>query len=221
MFSYLITSSDKKQREQYALNFCEEENIDRFDLIFIEKIKQSIGIEEIRKFQEKLYLKPIKSKFKAGIINDAQILTIEAQNALLKVLEEPPANTYLLLTADNIESLLPTIISRCKHISLTSKIEIPKEEREQLLEKINSLIDLSITEKLVLAENLAKNKEDIILYLEKSIYVMRDYILEKIIKEENVENIVNILNKYQQLLILLKTTNVNLRFAIENTLLSI
>ena len=50
---------------------------------------------------------------KVILINNAESLTLNAANALLKILEEPPENSYIILTTENISSLLPTIVSRC------------------------------------------------------------------------------------------------------------
>ena len=58
-------------------------------------------------------IRPYESRYKIYIINDAQKMTLQAQNALLKTIEEPPAYAIILLLADNPDSLLPTISSRC------------------------------------------------------------------------------------------------------------
>ena len=78
----------------------------------------TISIEAIRDLQKFLQLKTIGTKpiRRAVVIEHAEALTKEAQNALLKILEEPPADTVLLLTADNQRALLPTILSRVQII---------------------------------------------------------------------------------------------------------
>lgn len=74
----------------------------------------SIGIEEIREqLIDDVAIKPYGSPYKIYIVNDAQKLTLQAQNALLKTIEEPPAYAIILLLADNPDALLPTITSRC------------------------------------------------------------------------------------------------------------
>ncbi len=76
----------------------------------------AIGIRDIQSFLEPLSRQG-RAKWKVGIIRDAHRLTIEAANALLKTLEEPPSNTVFLLTA-NHKSILPeTIVSRCQNLS--------------------------------------------------------------------------------------------------------
>jgi DNA polymerase III subunit delta' len=76
--------------------------------------KKGIPIEEIRELQRKIMLAPANSGFKIAIIDDADLLTKSAQNALLKILEEPPAMAILILVVQNQEKMLPTILSRCQ-----------------------------------------------------------------------------------------------------------
>lgn len=82
---------------------------------------KAIGIEAIRELEHFLSLKvPSHAKLhRVIIIEDAQLLTIEAQNAFLKTLEEPPMGTVFILTSSHDQSLLPTIRSRSPKIILT------------------------------------------------------------------------------------------------------
>jgi len=74
---------------------------------------KSIKIEQIRYLQEKIAEKPIASTKKVYIINDSDCMTKEAQNCLLKTLEEPPEYAIILLILSNESKLLTTIKSRC------------------------------------------------------------------------------------------------------------
>ncbi|HOZ44666.1 MAG TPA: hypothetical protein PLN39_01505 [Candidatus Dojkabacteria bacterium] len=78
--------------------------------------KLSIGIEDIKLFQKKLIYKPFQESSQLGIIHDSQKLTHEAQNSLLKSLEESDDSTIYVLTVDNEKNLLPTIRSRARII---------------------------------------------------------------------------------------------------------
>lgn len=75
---------------------------------------QEIHIEQIRQLQERLHIRALEGKHKVAVILDAHELNLQAQNALLKTLEEPPAGTLLLLCTHQKEKLLPTIRSRCR-----------------------------------------------------------------------------------------------------------
>ncbi|HKU18417.1 MAG TPA: AAA family ATPase [Candidatus Saccharimonadales bacterium] len=85
----------------------------------------SISIEAIRDLQHFLQLKTIGTApyRRAVLIEHAQDLTTEAQNAYLKLLEEPPADTIMLLTVNSPRALLPTIVSRAQHIALQTPTE--------------------------------------------------------------------------------------------------
>lgn len=74
----------------------------------------SIGVEDIRRqVNGDVAIKPYSSPYKVYIINEAEKMTVQAQNALLKTLEEPPAYAVIILLTANLNALLPTILSRC------------------------------------------------------------------------------------------------------------
>jgi len=87
------------------------------DLHVVESDKQ-IGVDQIREAIKKLVSSAHMSGAKVLIIYDAHTMTESSANALLKTLEEPTANTFLLLTTDKPERLLPTIKSRCEKLAL-------------------------------------------------------------------------------------------------------
>ncbi len=74
----------------------------------------TIGVDDIRNsVNNDVVIKPYSSEWKIYIINEAEKMTVQAQNALLKTLEEPPAYAVILLLTSNLDVLLPTIQSRC------------------------------------------------------------------------------------------------------------
>ena len=78
--------------------------------------KRSIGISDVRDILHVSHMKPYEGSYRVTIIDDADLMTLEASNALLKTLEEPAEqNVFVLLTA-NEEALIPTIKSRCQSI---------------------------------------------------------------------------------------------------------
>lgn len=85
------------------------------DVIFVGHEKpNSIGVEDVRnQINSDVAIKPYSSPYKIYIINEGEKLTPQAQNALLKTLEEPPAYAVILILTTNLEELLPTILSRC------------------------------------------------------------------------------------------------------------
>ena len=88
------------------------------DCITVKPDGNSIKIAQIRNLQSDIVIKPHKN-YKIYIIDRAEKMTIEGQNALLKTLEEPPEYAIITLVTNNKESLLPTIRSRCEVIKFT------------------------------------------------------------------------------------------------------
>src|SRR3989344_4175306 len=169
MHSFLITLGSSSQRivkaSTLALELLEtkREQLDNCpDFISITRDKRSIGIGEIRKGLERLSLKPFVSKAKVALIEEAQNLTLEAQNALLKTLEEPPKDSFLILTCPNEDLLLPTVVSRCVNLRVSSKLgsEVP-DEREKIFEtNFFDLLSFSLKERLDFIELSKEDFED-------------------------------------------------------------
>ena len=112
------------------------------DFSIIEPDGNSIKIDQIREFQKKVSEKPIISQRKVYIINDSDKMTVEAQNCLLKTLEEPPEFVTIILVGTNENAFLSTIKSRCMilHFEEISEEKILKYLEENYQIKINSQI---------------------------------------------------------------------------------
>jgi DNA polymerase-3 subunit delta' len=87
------------------------------DINLIESEGPFIKIEQIRALKHRMRFRPLEGVYRVTVIREAQNLKIEAANALLKVLEEPPYDNLIILTANETAALLPTIVSRCLHLS--------------------------------------------------------------------------------------------------------
>ncbi|MGE5329359.1 MAG: DNA polymerase III subunit delta' [Deltaproteobacteria bacterium] len=134
----------------------------------------SIGVDEVRKLQENIIIKPIESEKKVYIIEQADKMTEQAQNCLLKTLEEPPGDSLLILCVQSTANMLKTIKSRC--VSL--KFDIYKDEEikavlrmhdidnEESLE-LASVFSQGILSKafLVVSEEFMRVREEIICFL--------------------------------------------------------
>jgi len=86
------------------------------DIIVVEPSGSYIKIGQIRALCHTLAMKPLEARLRVVLISDSQAMNSAAGNALLKVLEEPPDRTILILTARHPSDLFPTILSRCQHI---------------------------------------------------------------------------------------------------------
>lgn len=89
------------------------------DVFFIDTDKKNLGVDEIRDhIQKDIETKPYKYRYKIYIVDKADKMTVQAQNALLKTIEEPPSYGIIMLISTNYKQFLPTIISRCSLIKL-------------------------------------------------------------------------------------------------------
>lgn len=100
------------------------------DLITVNPLGEAIKIDQVRELQKKVQYRPYEAHKKICIINNAETMTRDAANCLLKVLEEPPEDTIFVLTAVNQYNLLPTIVSRCQLVQMG---KVPTDEIEQML----------------------------------------------------------------------------------------
>ena len=96
-----------------ALTFAKVVTDYQEDIIHIKADGKSIKDAAIEELQERLTMKPMVGVRNIAIIEDADTMTVRAQNRLLKTLEEPAGNAIIILLSENIENLLPTILSRC------------------------------------------------------------------------------------------------------------
>lgn len=88
------------------------------DLRIYPKNSKSILVDDIRDLIENIYLSPVESDKKIFVLKNFSNATIQAQNKLLKILEEPPKNAYIILGVSNASKVLPTVLSRCKKMRL-------------------------------------------------------------------------------------------------------
>ena len=121
-------------------HLARENNHPDITVLVPEEGKKSISVKQIRQLKANSYIKPHTASSKVFVIDYAHTLNEESQNALLKVLEEPPQNTFFILIAESKASLLTTVISRCVTFSLnvptsdealdyiSSKTEYPAED---------------------------------------------------------------------------------------------
>lgn len=97
------------------------------DIIYLQHEKpNTISVDDIRsQINNDIWVKPYSSPYKVYIVDEAEKMNVQAQNALLKTIEEPPAYAVILLLTNNAEIFLPTILSRCVRLSLKA---VPDEK---------------------------------------------------------------------------------------------
>ena len=149
------------------------------DLLMVEGF-HSIGIDQIRELKKKLALKPYSSNLKVGLILEAEKLTLVAQNALLKTLEEPPANSLIILSAPKSDLLLTTIVSRCQIISLPQEgsIQMSQKQIVQHRKILTAAIKSGVGERLKIATNYTRTRQEAIEFNQGQLLAWRQMMLE-------------------------------------------
>lgn len=155
IFAKAINCQKRKNGEpccscEYCLSIQEGRS---FDLIEIDAASNR-GINEIRELREHVKYPPTLLQYKVFIIDEAHMLTIEAFNALLKTLEEPPKHTIFILATTEIHKLPETIISRCQRFDF-KKVKI--DDIVKLLQLIMAKEKVKVAAGVL--ENIARHSE--------------------------------------------------------------
>jgi len=187
------------------------------DFQLIEPNDGKVKIEQIREMQRKVAEKPIISNKKVYIIDNSDTMTTEAQNCLLKTLEEPPEYITIILICTNEDNLLSTIKSRCTrmHFEPIDTEEIKKYIKQnypdqEISENIINLSQGSIGKVLKLNENknIYENIEKIFLNMQNKDLIEIVQMAEEIYKtKEEINSILDYMN-----VILLKLGKQNIKY---------
>jgi len=112
---------DAKGRPCRVCRVCRQiENMQHADLFVVQAEKEggTLKVDQVRELQQRLSTHPYEGQYKIALLLRLEEAHLSAMNALLKTLEEPNPNVVIFLTCDNLENLLPTIVSRCEIIRL-------------------------------------------------------------------------------------------------------
>lgn len=141
---------------------------------------KEMKVQDVRNAFSSVYEKPLIIEKRIYIINNFEYLNNSSQNALLKILEEPPFYVTIILTSKTLNGILDTIKSRCQKIYLAEKIENRKIGKDNILSEV---IDDKIKDDIL---NILENSN----IMKKSQYYAK---YSEIITKENIEEILNIL----------------------------
>lgn len=132
------------------------------DVITISPDKKNIKIDQIREIKKHVKYGPNESNYLFVIIKNADSLSEEAANSLLKILEEPPEGTVFILLVEMASRVLPTIASRCQKIFFPEeKISLEELSKNQWIKSLKSLKNKDIPARLDLSEKLYEQKESL------------------------------------------------------------
>ena len=227
-FARIVLCTNEQEKGCHQCKSCIEfMSHNHPDFLYIEPDGNSIKIEQIRYLQRKIQEKPIISDKKVYIINDADKMTTESQNCLLKTLEEPPEYGIIILIGSNENAFLNTIKSRCMKIAFQP---IENEYIKQYMEKTYGMTNISPNMLEAFQGSIGKA---ILLKDKKEQYKSIEDMIEKLDKTDMTElmklgeplyqskdEIMNILDYIN--IILLKLAKQNIQYAncidvIENT----
>jgi len=207
-FQSILLHCSQLQQDSEIKNLAKAYQIDSkntLDYFEIIPQKKQISIDQIREVKRHIYQKPVKAKVKFVAVKDADMLTTEAQNALLKLLEEPPSHAVIILSTARKQKLLSTIRSRTVEINIRSK-------RKQLAPSTEFSID-NFKEALTVLSQVENPKEWIDRQIE-NYYRMLLSAVDKNNKDEIAAVLTRIENlSYSKKLI---ESNVNPKFALFN-----
>lgn len=146
-FAKMLQCSDKTHQPCGRCHSCiQADSHNHPDIIYVQHEKPgTIGVDDIRRgLVNDIQIRPYASPYKIYIIDEAEKLSIQAQNAMLKTIEEPPAYGIVLLLTSNLSTFLPTIRSRCVELSIRPVTDVEEDaylrSRGVAPEKISSII---------------------------------------------------------------------------------
>ena len=148
------------------------------DIIWKDCESASIKVDEIREIRRDAYILPNDGEKKVYVINDADKMTQEAQDALLKILEEPPRFTTFILICYNHNSLLTTVLSRVTHLKLQEKndgISVDSEVKSAACEIVSAIgerSELSILKAFIALEK--KKRDEMSEIINYTVLLLRD-----------------------------------------------
>ncbi len=142
--AYIFDGENAAQLRETAEAFVKMMEVTAADVLFLEHEKPNlISVDDIRRcINQSVHIKPYNSEHKVYIVPEAEKMNVQAQNALLKTLEEPPSYVVILLLTANSETFLPTILSRCVKLAVISEETqaVEDEDREAVLSLVRDVV---------------------------------------------------------------------------------
>lgn len=174
MHAYIIEGPLENERHRIIQTYCDEWHVTPLDTIELLPEEESIGIEAVRRFCSRLTLTPINSPWTVGVIPDATALTVPAQQALLKTLEEPPPHVKLILGTPNAAHLLPTIMSRSHIIRIQQ--QAGDAENPVTVPALFALQKVSPGTLLLTMDHIAKSADDARVWMRDATIALQTFI---------------------------------------------
>jgi DNA polymerase III delta prime subunit len=195
MHSFLVSTSPKLPESPDVLHLYPD---------------KSLGIEETRQISIFLSRKPLTLEQNTVVIHEAEKLTVPAQHAILKILEEPPGQSLIYLVTDFPDQLLPTIISRTQTEDNRTDASVNKKrDTVKTSELVTELFKAGVGGKLKLIDDQNFTRDSALKFLQQLEYVLHDNL--------NLPIKYDLIHKTRRYL----SGNVNVRLAMDNFALSL
>lgn len=219
--AYLFVGQDSAGKKTFAEDICilltgkgfgNNPNL-KFIRPNVEENDHKIYIENIRDLKSFMSLKPHSSEYKLAIIDNADAMTVEAANAMLKILEEPPKKSVLILISSKPGILLRTILSRCETVVFSPVPEIQTDEMDKALSELRKVARQSMAERIQYAKQIHE-KENYVELVNLWLRSLRFQLFEK-------PALAPILRRLLRLSHILSQPQYNHRIALENFLVQL
>ncbi len=220
MHAHIITGGTIESRTKKITEMINEWRTTPTDQVILSlEETASIGIAQVRAFQKRLSLTPYSSPYTVGIIREMHTLTPEAQNALLKTLEEPPPHAKIVGETQSSAQLLPTVLSRSQLTDLGETATLSDTDIQATRSLVEQLQTSSIGKRLMIAQPLGENREKATAFIERAIPA-----LEQTLRTEKNPSVLSAVTRATRALLTARThlqANVTPRLAIDTFALSL
>lgn len=210
----LLVTSNSDNRAAIEQLVAEQSHTPQPKLHWLGDLESSFGIDEVRSLQELLGYSLAQGEEWWYLISNGDTITLPAQHALLKILEEPPAQTHISIVTTQPEQLLATIRSRCVVLTVPEQVANPHEKDDENTNTIKAqeLLNSSYTQLVDAAAEYKTKVEarDLFTTLQTHLYTQ----LKQSPADATLISQLEVLQVSAQLL----HTNVNLRILVEQTL---
>lgn len=226
-----------------------EENIHP-DIFQIAQEEKEIKIKQIQEVAEKIGYKGVKADFKGVVIDDAHLMNHSSQNSLLKTLEEPTANTVIILVTSYPHVLLPTILSRVFEIkfSLVGEKEVasalgdegiarlslgrpgravrylnsPKqlEEACKIKKEIEEMLENDFSLRIAKIKKITEDGKGEE-FLNNLLEILKEKLISGVEEKKDVESYIAVLKETEEAIFLSTKTNINMRLILEKIIIKI
>ena len=149
--------------------------------IYPEQDRKAVNVEQVRQVRESAFIYPGELDFKVFIIHDCDFMLAPAQNALLKILEEPPKSCGFVLVCSNLSTLLPTIRSRCRIVKFSeAKSDLYQNKYYKSgIGILDALVGRNSVEYSKLCASIGEDRENYRLFLKTFVYILRNIVSVK------------------------------------------